>query len=95
MKIGASKVQKIAKNQRLLNVKMTSNGGNANFLLFMDTHSDYATGWVAHAMVKSDGTQLVGPAPQVNDPVRMFYQSFEGLMLDSLRSLNLTWAAHF
>jgi len=65
MKAGASKVQKIAKVQKALLKQMRVQKGHGKFLLFMDTHSDYETGWVAYATRKHDGAQLVQPASEV------------------------------
>jgi hypothetical protein len=65
MKTGASKVQKIAKSQKAMLKQMRLRPGNGNFLLIMDTHSDYETGWVAYATQKNDGAQFVQPASEV------------------------------
>jgi hypothetical protein len=65
LRTGASKVFKIGKVQKALDRQMSGADGRGNFLLFMDTHSDYETGWVAHATRKSDGAQLVQPASEV------------------------------
>jgi hypothetical protein len=65
MTTGAARVQAISKYQKLLLKKMKSSDGDSNFLLLMDTHSDYETGWVAHA-TRKDGAQFVSPVSDVS-----------------------------
>jgi hypothetical protein len=64
--MGASKVQNIGKVQRLLFGHLQNGEGFGNFLLFVDSHSDYQTGMVTYATRKSDGVQLVDAVPAVS-----------------------------
>jgi hypothetical protein len=66
VRMSASSVKNIAKTQRRLLKSILYHGGNSNFLLLMDTHSDYETGWLAHATRIRDGAQFVDAASGVS-----------------------------
>jgi hypothetical protein len=40
--------------------------GPANYLMVVDSHSDFTTGWISHAGRKADGAIFVDKVPSVS-----------------------------